>query len=477
MVYTGHPRGRRGGNPLDDSIGNRKSHHEMQRNLPEDIGNRRSSEDAADDVPDDLGNRVGGPAPWSRQFLRGKGGKRGGRRSNAAYKDMEQLYAAQGEGVPRFLRPGFRALPSGELAAVQQDGTLRPTGQTITGERVAGSGGGGGSHAHAHDGQEGNHGAPNGGPQGDETLGDGEGRRKRRRRRKRGRDGVELGEGGGGQQGGGRPQQGQQGGQGGAQQHGHGHSQGHTGFEEDDEGFRYQLKSDPDVKRQSALNAVQEVLKHAGRTATVKATVFPEAFGPRVVVEIKEQDPQGPLFSRGTPALGAVTFLVNKIVNRYPDDRIRLSIVEEGTWVPLPVTLPAPAAAPAAPSTAAAPAAAQAAPAAAPAAAAPSAAPASVAPAAAAAPAPAAPAPSAERATPVPAPAPAKAGAVAEEEEDEDEEDDGDDEDGGDEEVAAASPEAGEAPKKKARATTRRTGAAAKKTTTRKKAAARRSPR
>ena len=400
MVYTGHNRGRRG-HSMDDNIGNRKGAHDVDRNLPEDIGNRRSAEDDTSDLPEDLGNRIGGPAPWSRQFLRGKGKQRGkGTRTGVAYKDMEQLYAAQGEGVPRFLRPGYRALPSGELAQVSTEGQLVPMGViATTGERVNGS-----SNHHHQD--------------SDEPGMDGEGRRKRRRRRKRGRgDGPEA------------PQSAQGGASGGG---GGGHHAASSGFDEEDEGFRYQLKSDPEVKRAAAQEAVEQVLRNAGRQGTVKATVYQETHGPRVVVEIKEQAADGALFGRASAALGALTFLVNKIVNRYPDDRIRLSIVEEGTWVPQP-------AAPAAEGAAALP----------------------------------------EAAAPPAQAAAADDGAEDGQELDAEEDaDDADDvEDGDEEETQAAARPAGTAAPRKAKAavktTTRRT-AAARKTPARKKAATRR---
>ena len=66
----------------------------------------------------------------------------------------EQLYAAQGEGVPKMFRPGFRTMPSGELAQVGQDGQLKPLGvSATTGDRMGAgsgdgfSGGGGGGEA------------------------------------------------------------------------------------------------------------------------------------------------------------------------------------------------------------------------------------------------------------------------------------------------------------------------------------------
>ncbi|MEW5855679.1 MAG: hypothetical protein AB2A00_43290, partial [Myxococcota bacterium] len=312
MAYHGHSRGRRGGFALDDSIGNRKGPHDQDRHLPDDIGNRKTSDDYPPDVPDDLGNRLGGPVPGSRNYLRGKVGKKLGKR-NGPYKDMESLYAAQGEGVPRMFRPGFRVLPTGELAQTV-GAELRPLGVNAHGERLGGMPermGGGPVEGGMEPGMP------------EEMMGEpGEGRRKRRRRRKRGKgEGAMLG-GPGAPAEGGQP----------APQPHPGGQQG--GFEEDDEGFRYTLKSDPEVKRQAALKATEEILKHAGRQATVTAQVVQEQHGPRVVVEIQDKGADGALFGKGSAALSALTFLVNKIINRFPDDRIRLTIAEAGTWVP-----------------------------------------------------------------------------------------------------------------------------------------------
>ncbi|MBI5497696.1 MAG: hypothetical protein HY904_21995 [Deltaproteobacteria bacterium] len=435
MVYTGQPRHRRG-HSNDDSIGNRKRPQDVERNLPEDIGNRRvPGEDDDGDSPDDLGNRLGGPAPWSRTFLRGKGGRRGKR--SPVYKDMEAIYAQQGEGVPRMFRPGFRATPNGELAALAADGSLKPLGMSAhTGERVGGGGGG-------PDRGERGEGGPElaGGP--DEGMMDGEGRRKRRRRRKRRGEGYGGGpevQGQAGAQHAGPPQgQPPQGGG-----HAGGHGGGHGGgFEEDDDGFRYQLKSDPEDKRKAALAASEEILKHSGRTrATATARVVQETHGPRVVVEIGDKGTDGGLFARGTAALSAMTFLVNKIINRYPDDRIRLAIVEAGTWTP---AVPAPSAAAAAPPAPAA-----------------AAAPAVVPP-----PAPAAPPPA-----PVAPPAPPAAAVQEEEPEEEDEEEASGAEDAGDEGEEGDTP-AGEEGGGEAEAPARKSAArraTATRTTTRKPA-------
>jgi hypothetical protein len=309
MAYHGHGRSRRGGHSQDDSVGNRKGPQDMERHLPEDIGNRKHAEDLPHDLSEDYGNRLDGPVPGSRGYLRGKVGRKLGKRPGP-YKEMEILYAAQGEGVPRWLRPGFRLLPSGEMAAVQPTGELKPLGLMAHGERVVpaperhGGDGGAPPRDDAADGPDGH---------GDDAEG-ADGKRKRRRRRKRKGEGSVATEG--------APASTQAPAQ-------------PTGFEEDDESFRYTLKSDPEVKREAALKAVEEVLRNAGRAAAkASARVVQEPSGPRVVVEVDDKAGDGPLFPRGSAALLALTFLVNKIINRFPDDRIRLSVLEVGTYVP-----------------------------------------------------------------------------------------------------------------------------------------------
>lgn len=477
--YQGHGqgRGRRGGGgggggfSGEDNIGNRKRPEDQERHVAEDIGNRKVGDDHASDAPDDIGNRVGGPPPWSRSFLKGKATKgRFGKVRGGNLKEMESLYSAQGDGVPKHLRPGFRALATGEVAQMVEGGELRPTGMLINGDRIPGSTSTysiPSSTPHQHrapapprdNGVEAGDqglGAPDGaydgpdGMEGDET-GEG-GRRKRRRRRKKGGregmlgpDGLPL------------PPQPQ------SQQHlapqggGHAsHNQGpQVGFEDEDEGFRYQLKSDPEDKRTAALAATLEVLKHAGRpAATASALVIQEPHGPRVVVEITDKAPDGALFGRQTAALSALTFLVNKIINRYPDDRIRLSIVEAGSWVAGPTVAAGAPAVPAVAPAAAAPVAAAPVPVVAPAA------------AAVAAPAPVAPAPAPVAVVKAAAPAPAPVAAAEEEAEEEEEEEEGDeDAEDGEEDAGEADSEKAPARKAAPKKAAAKGSTAAKKTT------------
>jgi hypothetical protein len=96
-------------------------------------------------------------------------------------------------------------------------------------------------------------------------------------------------------------------------------------FAEDDR-FTYALKSDPGDKRKEAGDAVDNVLKHAGRDAEVIAHIVDDGERPKVLVTIEEKAEE-PLFVLGNSALMSLNYLVNKIVNRYPDDRIRLAIL------------------------------------------------------------------------------------------------------------------------------------------------------
>jgi len=113
-------------------------------------------------------------------------------------------------------------------------------------------------------------------------------------------------------------------------------------FDEDDR-FEYTLKSTPDEKREAARASVTEIVNGASRDATVDAVVIDDGDKPKVVVTIEERGPAAslasdrraksaadPLFVLGNPALMSLNYLVNKIVNRYPADRIRLAIIPHG---------------------------------------------------------------------------------------------------------------------------------------------------
>lgn len=88
----------------------------------------------------------------------------------------------------------------------------------------------------------------------------------------------------------------------------------------------YVLKSDPEDKRSKALEICTEVLRLCQREAEVSANLVDEAGQPKVVVMVDEADSQNALFTRNSAALSALNFLTNKVVNRFPDDRIRLVV-------------------------------------------------------------------------------------------------------------------------------------------------------
>jgi hypothetical protein len=113
-------------------------------------------------------------------------------------------------------------------------------------------------------------------------------------------------------------------------------------FEEDDR-FEYTLKSTPEEKRAQALASVTEIVNGAGRDARTDGIVIEDGDKPKVVVTIDERGPAASvpaerrsksagdaLFVLGNPALMSLNYLVNKIVNRYPGDRIRLAIIPHG---------------------------------------------------------------------------------------------------------------------------------------------------
>lgn len=89
---------------------------------------------------------------------------------------------------------------------------------------------------------------------------------------------------------------------------------------------RYVLKSDPEEKRAAAERVCGEIVRLCQRQAEVKAELVEESGQPKVVVVVTEQGDDSPLFTRNSAALSALNFLTNKVVNRFPDDRIRLVV-------------------------------------------------------------------------------------------------------------------------------------------------------
>ncbi|MFH1810799.1 MAG: R3H domain-containing nucleic acid-binding protein [Pseudomonadota bacterium] len=98
--------------------------------------------------------------------------------------------------------------------------------------------------------------------------------------------------------------------------------------DDDDDGpsTNYVLKSDPEVKRASAEDVCRAIVKLCQREATIQAELVEESGQPKVVVLVSEQGSDAPLFTRNSAALSALNFLTNKVVNRFPDDRIRLVV-------------------------------------------------------------------------------------------------------------------------------------------------------
>jgi hypothetical protein len=110
-------------------------------------------------------------------------------------------------------------------------------------------------------------------------------------------------------------------------------------FDEDDR-FDYVLTSDPEQKRQSAEDTVRTIMERAGRLADVNAVLLQnenrasvlvlideKGAHPSVPLESRADNADKPMLSRGDIELTALNFIVNKIVNRYPNDRIRLAVL------------------------------------------------------------------------------------------------------------------------------------------------------
>ena len=97
-------------------------------------------------------------------------------------------------------------------------------------------------------------------------------------------------------------------------------------FDFDNEGrFEYKLKSDPEEKRETAEDLIAQIMRLGGLANQVKASLVGNEKFPHVMVTIQEEGET--VFHKGSSALLSLNFLVNKIVNRYPDDRIRLAVL------------------------------------------------------------------------------------------------------------------------------------------------------
>jgi hypothetical protein len=265
--FTGKPDGLQPG----DDIGNRRS-FKQQQNPPDDLGNRKESEESRRLPADDIGNRIdAAPTHEVSGVLAELDGRRRRRKKGN-----------QAQRMGRYIVGGVNPMVAGNVQraveAMEKDEQRRA--------------------------QE----------------GDGEGRRGRRRRRRRrdARDHVD-GEA--------------------AQEVSQRRAQRFFDFDEDDR-FDYELRSKPEDKRKAAEEAVTRVLAASARDATVTSRVVEDGDRPKVLVAIDDRGPAAelpadqradnaaePLFVLGNAALMSLNYLVNKIINRYPDDRIRLAIL------------------------------------------------------------------------------------------------------------------------------------------------------
>lgn len=95
---------------------------------------------------------------------------------------------------------------------------------------------------------------------------------------------------------------------------------------DEDERSEFTLKSDPVQKADQAKQALAEILTRGGLLAQVDAQVLTEKNVPVLKLHFEESQASR-VFVEGKLEMIALNFLVNKIVNRYPDDRIRLSVL------------------------------------------------------------------------------------------------------------------------------------------------------
>lgn len=295
-----------------DDVGNRKSFKPVQH-PPEDLGNRKDPEES-EWVPDDeTGNRIdAAPTHELSGILLELDGKRRRRRPKGV---------AAPERVGRYFVGGVNPLIATNVPRPFAGKTLDESLQSAAGVPVAN--GHGAPHGAAvpydaeHAGDGGLGAAAPAAFEGGEAELEGEGGR-RRRKRGRGRDQVDGAA---------------------AQEVSDRRAQRFFDFEEDDR-FDYTLKSDPEHKRRDAEQIVRALVTEAGRDATVEARLLEDGDKPKILVTIDERGASSalpatrrssnahePLFVLGNAALMSLNYLVNKIVNRYPDDRIRLAVL------------------------------------------------------------------------------------------------------------------------------------------------------
>ena len=280
---TGEPNGLQPG----DDVGNRVKKDAQAQLPPDDIGNRRGK--GSDDAlpPDDIGNRVdASPTHDLNGVLSDLGGRRKKKRSGGPLQRNGRYFVG---GVnPLVSDVTFRANQALDI----QDERFAAEKQRLKEERA--------QNPDALDDEEGT------------------GRKRRRRRRRDGRESVDGSA---------------------ATEVNARRAQRFFDFVEDDR-FDYTLKSPAEEKRAAAEACVKAVVEGAGRDALVKALLIEDGTRPKVLVTIKENGPAAslpkerrsetadqPLFVLGNAALMSLNYLANKIVNRYPSDRIRLTIL------------------------------------------------------------------------------------------------------------------------------------------------------
>lgn len=301
VPFTGEPNGLQPG----DDVGNRRSFKQTQV-PPDNIGNRRDLEEEAWVPNDDVGNRVDA-APTHE--ISGVLAELGGRRRRKKGGTQERM--------GRYIVGGVNPVVAGNVqraveAQREADDKRQLERDAHRAQNIANQGGQAGGGVVAGPGAQQQQPLANGV--------DEEGRRGRRRRRRR-RDGREQVDGQA------------------AQEVSERRAQRFFDFEEDDR-FEYVLKSPSEQKRKDAHEAVASVLKGAGRDAVVQSRVLDDENRPKVIITIDEKGPAkglpeerrtagsaDPLFVLGNAALMSLNYLANKIVNRYPDDRIRLAIL------------------------------------------------------------------------------------------------------------------------------------------------------
>jgi hypothetical protein len=288
-----------------DDVGNRKNLRAVVH-PPDDIGNRKDPDEGEWAPDENVGNRIDG-AP-THELSGVLFDIAGGRKRRSRAKGPATL-----ERVGKYLIGGVNPLISGgQMRLVPRPEPVLEASDDVEGEAIEGEA----PRAPRPQPQHGLNGAPrsqNGASQGMPGALDDEGGGRRRRRDNV--DGVA------------------------AQEVSERRAQRFFDFDEDDR-FEYQLKTTPEQKRRESSDIVERIVYEAGRDATVEAHLIEDGARPKVLVTIAERGPQDklpperraknaaePLFIMGNAALMSLNYLVNKIVNRYPDDRIRLAIL------------------------------------------------------------------------------------------------------------------------------------------------------